>query len=147
MEIINLLEKLEDIVEEAAKMPLTNKVMINREEILEIITEMRIKLPDEIKQASWIKVERQRILSESQSEASSIIHDAMSRQELLIDDHELTKLAVQNAKEIEENARRNAFEIKSETMDYCGRILAKTQDGLEAMLKTLVENREELDNM
>lgn len=147
MEIINLLEKLEDIVEEAAKMPLTNKVMINREEVLEIITDMRIKLPDEIKQATWIKEERQRILSETQNEASSIIHDAMNRQESLIDDHELTKLASQNAKEIEEKARRNAFEVKTETMEYCGRLLAKTQEGLEAMLKTLVENREELDNM
>lgn len=147
MEIINLLEKLEDIVEEATKMPLTNKVMINKEEMLEIITDMRIKLPDEIKQASWIKEERQRILSETQSEASNIISDAINRQESLIDDHELTKLAVQSAKEIEEKARRNAFEMKSETMEYCSKLLGKTQEGLESMLKTIIENKEELENM
>lgn len=147
MEIINLLEKLEDIVEEASKLPMSSKVLIDKEEVLEIITEMRIKLPDEIKQASWIKEERQRILSETQAEASSIINDAINRQEILIDDHELTKLAQQHAKEIEEKARRTAFEIKNETVEYCDRLLAKAQEGIEKMLKTLVENREELDNM
>jgi cell division septum initiation protein DivIVA len=147
VEIINLLEKLEDIVEEASKLPMSSKVLIDKEEVLEIITEMRIKLPDEIKQASWIKEERQRILSETQAEASSIINDAINRQEILIDDHELTKLAQQHAKEIEEKARRTAFEIKNETVEYCDRLLAKAQEGIEKMLKTLVENREELDNM
>ena len=51
MEIINLLEKLEDIIEEASKLPMSSKVVVHKHEVLEIITEMRIKLHDEIKQA------------------------------------------------------------------------------------------------
>ncbi len=147
MEIINLLEKLEDIIEEASKFPMSNKVIIDKEEILELITDMRIKLPDEIKQASWIKEERQRILSETQSEATNMISDAKSLQEPLIDDHELTKLAEQNAKGIEETARKTAFEIKNETQEYCDKLLAKTQESFQKMLSTIVENREEIDNM
>lgn len=147
MEIINLLERLEDIIEESSKFPMSNKVIVDKEEILEIITDMRIKLPDEIKQASWIKEERQRILSETQSEATNMISDAKSLQETLIDDHELTKLAEQNAKGIEESARKTAFEIKNETQEYCDKLLAKTQDSFEKMLSTIIENREEIDNM
>ncbi len=147
MEILELLERIEDIVEEASKLPMSNKVLVDKEEVLELITDMRIKLPDEIKQASWIKEERQRILSETQSEASKIINDAMHRQELLIDDHELTKLAEQRAKEIEDKARQTAFEIKTETLSYCDRLFERTQEGMESMLKQLVENREELNNM
>ncbi|MBV1758463.1 MAG: ATPase [Dethiosulfatibacter sp.] len=147
MEIISLLEKIEDIVEEASKLPMSSKVLIDKHEVLEIITEMRIKLPDEIKQASWIKEERQRILSETQTEASNIINDAMHRQELLIDEHELAKLAEQHAREIEEKARRTAFEVKKETIEYCDKLFSKTQDGLESMLKQLMENREELNKM
>lgn len=147
MEIINLLEKLEDIIEEASKFPMSNKVIIDKEEMLELITDMRIKLPDEIKQASWIKEERQRILSETQSEATNMISDAKSLQETLIDDHELTKLAEQNAKGIEETARKTAFEIKNETQEYCDKLLAKTQESFQKMLSTIAENREEIDNM
>lgn len=147
MEIINLLERLEDIIEESSKFPMSNKVIVDKEEILEIITDMRIKLPDEIKQASWIKEERQRILSETQSEATNMISDAKSLQETLIDDHELTKLAEQNAKGIEDSARKTAFEIKNETQEYCDKLLAKTQDSFEKMLSTIIENREGIDNM
>ena len=109
MEIINLLEQLEDTIEEASKVPMSNKAVINKEEVLEIITEIRLNLPDEIKQAAWIKKERQRILEETQSEANKILNDAQDRQSYLIDDHELTKKAEQQAIEIEERARKKAF--------------------------------------
>ena len=48
MDILNLLERIEDIVEEASKVPLSNKVMIDKEEVLEVINDIRLKLPDEI---------------------------------------------------------------------------------------------------
>ena len=147
MEILELLDRIEDIVEEASKLPMSSKVLIDKEEVLELITEMRIKLPDEIKQASWIKEERQRILSETQAEASNMINDAMHRQQILIDDHELTKLAQQSAREIEENARRTAFEIKTETLQFCDKVFERAQEGLESMLEKITENRDSLNNM
>ena len=54
MDVLNLLEKMEDIVEDASKLPLSNKIMIDKEEILEVINDIRLKLPDEINRASWV---------------------------------------------------------------------------------------------
>jgi vacuolar-type H+-ATPase subunit H len=118
LEILNLLEQLEDTIEEASKVPMSNKAIINKEEVLEIITEIRLNLPDEIKQAAWIKKERQRILEETQSEANKILNDAQDRQSYLIDDHELTKKAEQKAVEIEERAKKKAQEIRSGTYSF-----------------------------
>lgn len=144
MEIINLLEQLEDTIEEASKVPMSNKAVINKEEVLEIITEIRLNLPDEIKQAAWIKKERQRILEETQTEANKILNDAQDRQSYLIDDHELTKKAEQKAVEIEERARKKAQEIKSGTYNYCDKLLGRTQESLEEMLEVVVKNREDV---
>ena len=55
MEIFTLLETLEDILENSKGLPFTNKTMVDKEELLEIIKEIRIKLPDELKQAKWVK--------------------------------------------------------------------------------------------
>ena len=74
MEIFTLLETLEDLLENSKGLPFTSKSMVDKEEMLEIIKEIRIKLPDELKQAKWIKEERQRILVEAQKEADDIVN-------------------------------------------------------------------------
>ena len=55
MEIFALLETLEDILEKSKAVPFTNKSIVNKNELLDIIKEVRLKLPDELKQAKWIK--------------------------------------------------------------------------------------------
>jgi len=70
MEIFTLLEELEDIMEKSRSVPFSNKCIVDKEQILDIIKEIRLKLPEEIKQAKWIKEERQRILVEAQNEAN-----------------------------------------------------------------------------
>ncbi len=73
MEIFTLLETLEDILEKSKSIPFTEKAIVDKEEVLEIIKDVRLKLPDELKQAKWIKEERGRILQEAQKEADDIV--------------------------------------------------------------------------
>ena len=91
MEIFTLLENIEDILEKSKGVPFSNKVLVDKEEILEIISELRLKLPEELKQAKWIKEERQRILVEAQKEADDIVKEAENRIISMIDEHEITK--------------------------------------------------------
>lgn len=80
MDILNLLERIEDIIEDASKFPLSSKVMIDKEEVLEVINEIRLKMPDEINRASWVSKERQRILNEAQNEAEELISKVTEQQ-------------------------------------------------------------------
>lgn len=106
MEMLSILETLEDLVEKSVTVPFSGKCLVDKEEILEIIKEIRLKLPDDIKQAKWIKEERQRILLEAQKEANNIIKDAENKIASLIDEHEITKKAYEQSNEIISNAQK-----------------------------------------
>ena len=144
MEILSILETLEDIVEKSVSVPFLGKCLVDREEILEIIKEMRLKLPEDMKQAKWVKDERQRILLEAQKEANNVIKDAENKISSLVDEHEITKKAYEQANEIVSNAQKNAREIRMGTREYADSILNKVEEILKDTLSVIETNREEL---
>ena len=144
MEIFTLLETLEDIMEKSRNVPFSSKCIVDKEEFLEIIKEIRLKLPDEIKQAKWIKEERQRILLEAQNEANDIIKEAENRIISMIDEHEITRKAYEKKVEIIETANEMSREIKSGTEEYADGVLAGIEVALEDALKVIQNNRKEL---
>jgi len=144
MEILSILETLEDIIEKSVSVPFSGRCLVDREEILEIIKEMRLKLPDDLKQAKWVKEERQRILMEAQKEADNVVKEAESKISELIDEHEITKQAYEQANEIISNAQKNAKEIRLGTREYADSILSKVESILKDALEVIQSDRSEL---
>jgi len=147
MDVLILLEKIEDIVEDASKFPLSNKVMIDKDEILEVINEIRLKLPDEINRASWVAKERQRILSEAQNEADELVDKVKEQQKILVEENEITKHAKQYANQILEEAELKANEMKMGAYNYSDEILSKLQDKIRDINNIIEENRDMLKKM
>jgi cell division septum initiation protein DivIVA len=147
MDILNLLERIEDIIEEASKFPLSNKVMIDKDEILEVINEVRLKLPDEINRASWVAKERQRILNEAQSEADELIEKVKEQQKYLVEDNEITRQAQKFADQIIQEAERKASDMKMGAYSYSDEILSKLQEKIREINNIIEQNREVLKNM
>lgn len=145
MELLELIEQIEDIVESGAGIPFTGgKCLVNRDEVLEIIQEIRLKLPDDMKQAKRIAEEKARILTEAQKEAENILNNAESRIAALVDEHEITKKAYEQAEVIISNAKKNAREIRLGTREYADSILNKVEEILEDTLDVIKMNRQEL---
>lgn len=144
MEILAILETLEDVIERSANVPFSGRCMVDKEEILEIIKEIRLKMPDDIKQAKWVKEERQRILLEAQKEANNIVKDAENKIASLVDEHEITKKAYEQANEIIANAQKNAREIRLGTREYADGVLNKVEEILQEALGVIHSNRDEL---
>lgn len=144
MEILSVLETLEDLVEKSLTVPFSGRCLVDKEEILEIIKEVRLKLPDDIKQAKWVKEERQRILLEAQKEANTILKDAEGKIASLVDEHEITKKAYEQANEIIGNAQKNAREIRLGTKDYADSVLNKVEEILRDTMEVIKMDREEL---
>lgn len=142
MEVLNSLEKMEDLLEKS--WTVFGTTMVNREELIAAINDIRLKLPEEIKQAKWVKEERQRILLEAQKEASSVIKEAETRIVSMIDENEITRQAYDQANETIINAQRTAREIKQGSLEYADDILAKMEDNLKETYLLLHKNREEL---
>ena len=88
MNVDRLIKELEDIVNNASSVPLTNKVMVDGEEVISILNEIEKVLPDEIKQARWIQNERDRILTEAKKEYETVVNDAKRHAEALVDKNE-----------------------------------------------------------
>ena len=79
MKVLELLEEIEEIVDTASGFPLTGKIMVDAQELLEIVRgDLRHELPEEIQQAQWIKNERERIIAEAKNEYEAVIADAKS---------------------------------------------------------------------
>jgi hypothetical protein len=166
MKVLELLEEIEDVVDTAASVPLTGKIMIDANELLEIVKEIRIELPDEIQQAQWIKGERERILNEAKQEYEAVLRDAMKQAESLIENDEITMKAEQRAEEIMTMTTESCRSLKLESYNYIDKILFNFQQKMDQMngeyfLKmfenmentfnkvneTLVANREEIEEL
>ena len=73
MDVLVLIDKLDDLVHNAKAVPLTDTVRVDKEEIYDILDQMRATIPEEIKQARWIVKERQEMLAEAKREAERIV--------------------------------------------------------------------------
>src|ERR1700684_2235523 len=76
MDVLVLIDKLDDLVHNAKAVPLTDQVRVDREEIYDIIDQMRATIPEEIKQARWIVKERQEMLAEAKREVDRLLAEA-----------------------------------------------------------------------
>ena len=144
MEIFNMLERLEDLVDNAWSVPLTGRTMVKKKEVTELLKEIRVALPDEIKQAKWIKEERQRFLFEAQQEAQTIIKDAENLIVSMIDESEITRKSYEQANETIINAQKTARDIREGSIDYADEVLSKMEDTLKEAYLEIHKNKEEL---
>lgn len=144
MEIFTLLENLEEILETGTKVPFSAKVMVDREELQEILEDIRLKLPDELKQAKWVKEERQRIIMDAQKEAEGILKEAEAKIISMVDEHVITRQAIAQKEEIVESANKVSKEISTGTREYADAVLEKVEDVLKETLEVIHNNRKEL---
>ena len=144
MEIFTLLERLEEILEAGTKVPFSSKVMVDVEELREVLEDIRLKLPDELKQAKWVKEERQRIMSDAESQAENLMKEAENKIISMVDEHVITKQALDQKEEILESAKKLSQEIRNGTKEYADSVLGKVEEVLRETMQIVHENRKEL---
>lgn len=126
MEILKIIDLLEDKVEQSKNIPLLNRALIDKEEVLTSIEELRLNIPEDMKQARLIKDERKRILAEAQAEADEIIKNAKIKTEKMVDEHEITKKAYEQANQIITAAQKNSRELRMGARQYVDSLFADT---------------------
>lgn len=155
MNIISLIEELEEIIDEAGSVPFSKKVTVNPDDIYSIINDLKDSIPQEIKDAEWVNQERERILSEANSQADSInekaklevqkaYDEANRRFKELVSEDNVTKAAHEEADRIVAEAKETAQTIATNSLAYVDQVLAKTSDDLQKAVQTIEENRQQL---
>ena len=146
MDIMEIIDMMEETIDKASAVPLTGKVMIDKEELIDYLQEIRLLYPDELKEAKWGKEERQRILSEAESRAEAIRKSAEETQMQLIDEHEITKCAYDKANELVNSATAKAMDIKTDTDQYVDEILNDVEHRLDLLIRKVREDRGYFNN-
>ena len=137
-------DKLDDLVHNAKAVPLTDQVRIDREEIYDILDQMRATIPEEIKQARWIVKERQEMLAEAKRECDRILGEAREQAVREASQTEIVKLAERKAEDIVDDARRQARETRLEMEDWADSILSTLEVNLDKFLTAVKRGRERL---
>ena len=144
MDVLVLIDKLDELVHNAKAVPLTDQVRIDREEIWEILDQMRATIPDEIKQARWIVKERQEMLGEAKREAERVVVEAREIAQREASQQEVVRWAERQAQEILENARNREREIRLGAEDYADEILGTLETNLGKFLCAVQRGRGQL---
>ncbi len=139
-----ILRKAIEIVEEARPMPLSSSSMINKEELLALLTATVNALPDELRAARWLLKERADFLSGVQAEGDRLIAAARTRAERMIQRNELVRAATERAQVIVTEAEDRARRLKLETEDWCDRRLGSMAVVLDHTMKSVVAGRARL---
>jgi cell division septum initiation protein DivIVA len=144
MDVLVLIDKLDDLVHNAKPVPLTDQVRVDKEEIYDLLDQMRATIPEEIKQARWIVKERQEMLAEAKREAERIIKEAREKQ----DDADLRRgghqQAERAAEDIVDDAAAREREIRLGAEDYADEILNTLEVNLSKFIAAVQRGRERL---
>ncbi len=139
-----LLDHLEHSVATAKSMPFSNSCMVDREEMLVLVGMIRDSLPAELKQAKWLLEQNRQLIAEARKEAETMIREAETRMAGMIDEHEITQQARQQAAQTLDAANHSARMIRSGAMEYARKRLSDLEDQLSEMLVTIQKNKKDL---
>lgn len=131
MNIDEVLDMIDETVDESTNVPFSGgKRLVDVERIHELLDEVRLNLPAEIRQAKAIVNDRTDIISTAKKEAESIIKRAEDRARVLVSQEEVVKAAQQRANDVATAAQNQSREMRSKTTEYCEDLLKKTEEQL-----------------
>lgn len=136
-DILSFIDRLEDLVGNGTRVPLSNRIMVDEEEFLAAIDQLRVSLPQEIKQARRVVQERAKILSDAQAEAERIVSIAKERAEYLMNEQGLVNESKARSEEILRQAKDSAKRSMGQVDVYALQILTQLEEILEQDLQQI----------
>jgi vacuolar-type H+-ATPase subunit H len=134
--LLEYLDAIEDILDSSKAVPFSNKISVEKERIFDVIGEIRLNLPTEIRHAQRIIEEHDKIIDDATKKAANIMRDAEDKAKSLTDHHEIYKKASDQSNEMLEEAKKTARDYRLNAMDYADEMLEKT----ESMIQEAMEN-------
>jgi hypothetical protein len=131
MDILQLIDRLEELFNESKAIPLTRNVMVDEDRMLDIIDQMRIAIPEEVKKAQQLLGQRDRVLAQAQEEANRTLEIARQKADQLISKDMVMQEAQRRADQLLTQARAEAEGIRGDADDYVINSLTQLQEELE----------------
>lgn len=144
MDILHLVDRLEELFNNSRPIPLSHSVVVDENSFMDIIDQMRISIPDDIKKAQQVTAQKDRILAQAQEEANRTIALAREKSEKMIEKSDIYMAAQAKVDQILEQARKEAAQSQVDADHYVvetltaleaelNRILTQVQNGIKTL--------------
>lgn len=127
MDILQMIDRLEELLNESRPLPFTHNVIVDEDRMLDLIDQMRVSIPEEVKKAQQILAQRDRLKAQAEEEANRTIARARERSEALVERDPIAQQAQVQAEQIIIKARQDADQIRLDADNY----VVETLRGLE----------------
>jgi len=138
MDILQLIDRLEELFNESKSIPLTRNVMVDEDRMLDIIDQMRIAIPEEVKKAQQLLGQRDRVLAQAQEEANRTLEIARQKADQLTSKEIVMQEAQRRADQLLVQARSEAENVRSQADDYVMNSLTQLQTELERITNQVI---------
>ena len=145
MSIYNLLDQLESTIEGSKRAFMqTDKIIVDPEELYKIIDEIRSSVPDDIRDAQWVKREEEQIKRKAQEDYERIIEEARARAQELVSETEVYRLAEIRVREMLDEANQAAHDITWGAFNYADDIMEKIEKQLQIYYDVVQDGKDEI---
>jgi len=139
VDILHLIDRLEELLNQSRPLWFTHNVIVDEDRMLDLIDQMRVAIPDEIKKAQQVLAQKNRILAQAQEEANRTVAIAREKSEQLLERDAIVQSASARAEEILNQARADVENTRHEADDYVVDTLRRLEVELDRYL-TQVRN-------
>ncbi|MCQ2406911.1 MAG: vacuolar-type H+-ATPase subunit H [Oscillospiraceae bacterium] len=138
MSVFDILDEMDDLLDNAKAFPLAaHKVVIDGDRLRELVNDIRLNMPKEMKRAQTIDYDCDRIMKEAQTNAESIIHGAEERAKALVAENAIVEESKKRAHEILAKTKSRCEQTKDATSSYVLQALTETEAKLNVLLNDL----------
>jgi vacuolar-type H+-ATPase subunit H len=145
VDFMYLLDRLEEALVTGSRVPLMARTLVDEQECLDILDQLRVAMPTEIKEARRIIAERDHILAQAREETERIIRGAEHRASRLVEEHAVVRSAQARALQLEEQAERDSLQVREEAEQYAETVLTRVQERLDQALSNVRAGLRELE--
>ena len=147
MNIDDLLDIMDELIDKAWKVPLSSKSMVDVERIKDVVQDIRLNMPAEIRQAKTIVADRNKIIADARREADTVIRVAEEKAAFMVTQEEVYKAAQQKANETVAQANKMSADLKRSTNEYIENMLKHTDEVLTQELTEIRKARQNMKNI
>src|SRR6266850_1701928 len=140
-----LVERLEALIVNGRKVPMTSQVILEQAAILDVIDQLRVAIPEEVRQARRINQESDRVLSKAREEAEQIIGASQEQAAILLQDQSILREAEMRAQDILDKAQAKSAETMSGADQYAADVLVRLESDLVKSLSIIKRSLEVIE--
>ncbi len=143
--LLDYLDDIEDILDQSKPNPITKKAAVDKELIFDIIRDIRLNLPSEIRHAQKIIEDHDRIINDARAKANHLLLEADNKAAEMTSSHQIYQMAVEQARELIEETKEKSAQLRYEATEYADKLLAQTEDAVKKTAQLIEQQHRDFE--